>query len=96
MKALILSSPGVTQLTEIPVPTLLAGKALVKMKAASMNRRDEWIKEGKYPGIKYGVTLGSDGSGVVDSVFSEADQHWVTGVPILKCRASHTPFWVCP
>ena len=47
------------------------------MKAAALNRRDEWIKEGKYPGIKYGVTLGSDGSGVVEKVFDEADNHWV-------------------
>lgn len=42
-----------------------------------MNRRDEWIREGKYPGIKYGVTLGSDGSGVVEKVFDSSDQHWV-------------------
>ena len=77
MKALILTNPGVTELKEVPVPILSHGKALVKMKAVSMNRRDEWIKEGKYPGIKYGVTLGSDGSGVVEKVFDEADQHWV-------------------
>jgi zinc-binding alcohol dehydrogenase/oxidoreductase len=77
MKALQLLSPGVTQLVDIPVPELTTGKALVKMKAASMNRRDEWIKEGKYPGIKYSVTLGSDGSGVVEKVFSESDQHWI-------------------
>jgi zinc-binding alcohol dehydrogenase/oxidoreductase len=77
MKALILTNPGVTELKEVPIPEIAPGKALVKMKAASLNRRDEWIKEGKYPGIKYGVTLGSDGSGVVEKVFSESDQHWV-------------------
>jgi len=77
MKALILTSPGVTELKEIPTPALVPGNALIKMKATSLNRRDEWIKEGKYPGIKYGVTLGSDGSGVVENVFSETDKHWV-------------------
>lgn len=77
MKALILTSPGVTELKEIPTPNLVPGNALIKMKATSLNRRDEWIKEGKYPGIKYGVTLGSDGSGVVEKVFDEAEQHWV-------------------
>ncbi len=77
MKALILTSPGVTELKEVPLPELSHGKALVKMWAASMNRRDEWIKEGKYPGIKYGISLGSDGSGVVEKVFDEADHHWV-------------------
>jgi zinc-binding alcohol dehydrogenase/oxidoreductase len=77
MKALILTSPGMTELREVPIPELSAGKALIRMKAASMNRRDEWIKEGKYPAIKYGVTLGSDGSGVVEKVFDDADKHWV-------------------
>jgi zinc-binding alcohol dehydrogenase/oxidoreductase len=77
MKALILTGPGVTELKEAPIPELSPGRALIKMKAASMNRRDEWIKEGKYPGIKYGVTLGSDGSGVVEKVFDEGDKHWV-------------------
>jgi zinc-binding alcohol dehydrogenase/oxidoreductase len=77
MKALILTEPGITRLSEIDMPKLTAGRALVRMKAASLNRRDEWIKEGKYPGIKYGVTLGSDGSGVVENVFDEADKHWV-------------------
>ena len=77
MKALILTNPGITELKDVPLPTLTTGHALVKMKAAAMNRRDEWIKEGKYPGIKYGVTLGSDGSGVVEKTFGEADNHWV-------------------
>jgi NADPH:quinone reductase-like Zn-dependent oxidoreductase len=77
MKALILTGPGTTELKEIPTPDLTPGKALIKMKAVSMNRRDEWIKEGRYPGIKYGVILGSDGCGVVEKVFSESDQHWV-------------------
>ena len=77
MKALILTGPGITELKEVPVPELSPGKALIKMKAASMNRRDEWIKEGKYPGIKYGGTLGSDGCGVVEKVFSDSDGHWI-------------------
>lgn len=47
------------------------------MKAASLNRRDEWIKEGKYPNIRFGAILGSDGSGVVESVGDEKDKEWV-------------------
>lgn len=53
------------------------GKALVKIKAASLNRRDEWIREGKYPNIRFGVTMGTDGAGIVESVGSESDQPWV-------------------
>ena len=77
MKALILTGPGITELKETALPELSPGKALVKMRAVSMNRRDEWIKEGKYPNIKYGVTLGSDGCGVVEKVFSDTDHHWI-------------------
>jgi NADPH:quinone reductase-like Zn-dependent oxidoreductase len=77
MKALILTGPGITELKDVSVPELSHGKALVKMKAASMNRRDEWIKEGKYPGIKYGGTLGSDGCGVVEKIFNDSDGNWI-------------------
>ena len=77
MKALILSSPGVIELKEIPKPTPGKGQALIRMKAAALNRRDEWIREGKYPNIRYGIIMGSDGSGIVESVGDEANQPWV-------------------
>jgi zinc-binding alcohol dehydrogenase/oxidoreductase len=77
LKALVLSSPGQIELKEIPAPTLSAGKALVRIKAAALNRRDDWIREGKYPNIKFGGVLGSDGAGVVEAVHDETDQAWV-------------------
>jgi NADPH:quinone reductase-like Zn-dependent oxidoreductase len=77
MKALVLAGPGVIELREVPVPMVAPGKALVKIKAASLNRRDEWIREGKYPNIRFGVTMGTDGAGIVESVGSESDQPWV-------------------
>lgn len=77
MKALVLTSAHKIELKEVPSPTLSSGQALVRMKAASLNRRDEWIREGKYPNIKFGVTMGSDGAGVVEKVFDESDQPWI-------------------
>ncbi len=77
MKGLVLAGPGQIDWREFEKPVPVPGKALVKMKAASMNRRDEWIKEGKYPNIRYGVILGSDGSGIVESVGDEKDRSWV-------------------
>ncbi len=77
MKALVLVGPGQIEWKELEQPQLSPGKALVKIKAISLNRRDEWIKEGKYPNIRYGCTMGSDGSGIVESVFDEKDQSWV-------------------
>lgn len=40
----------------------------MQIKAASLNHRDQWIREGKYPNIRLGTTLGSDGCGVVSAV----------------------------
>lgn len=77
MKALILTAPGIIELADRPVPPLAMGEVLVKMKAVALNRRDDWIREGKYPKIKYGVTLGSDGAGVVEAVYDEVNQPWV-------------------
>lgn len=76
MKALVLTEPGLLEIKEIPKPILSAGMALVRIKGAALNRRDDWIREGKYPGIKYGGTLGSDGAGIVEEVFDEADKAW--------------------
>jgi zinc-binding alcohol dehydrogenase/oxidoreductase len=77
MKSLVLIGPGQIEWRELDTPTLAPGKALVKIKAISLNRRDEWIKEGKYPNIRYGGILGSDGAGIVESVADEKDKPWV-------------------
>jgi len=77
MKALVLKDAGLIELREIPKPTVTTGKALVRIKAAALNRRDDWIREGKYPNIKFGVTMGSDGSGIVEEVGDESDQPWI-------------------
>jgi len=77
MKALVLKDAGLIELREISKPTVTTGKALVRIKAAALNRRDDWIREGKYPNIKFGVTMGSDGSGIVEEVGDENDLPWV-------------------
>jgi NADPH:quinone reductase-like Zn-dependent oxidoreductase len=77
MKAIILSAPGKIELKDVPTPTLSAGKALVKIKAVALNRRDDFIREGKYPDIKTGITLGSDGAGIVESVHDDEHKDWV-------------------
>jgi NADPH:quinone reductase-like Zn-dependent oxidoreductase len=77
MKALVLKEAGQIELKELPKPIAIKGKALVRIKAAALNRRDDWIREGKYPNIKFGVTMGSDGAGIVEEVGDEVDQPWV-------------------
>jgi zinc-binding alcohol dehydrogenase/oxidoreductase len=78
MKAIVLEGSGqplVLKEVETPVPK--AGEVLVQLKAASLNRRDWWITQGKYAGISYPAILGSDGAGVVTAVGSGFDADWI-------------------
>lgn len=77
MKALVLSGLGKIEMKEVPVPAVTSGKALVKIKAVALNRRDDWIREGKYPHIKPGCVMGSDGAGVVEAVHDDEHKDWI-------------------
>src|ERR1700743_2357373 len=78
MKAIVLEAPDKPLVfKEVEKPSLAAGEALVKIKAAALNRRDYWITVGKYAGIKYPTILGSDGAGVVAEVGSDSDKHLI-------------------
>ncbi|MBU3740706.1 MAG: zinc-binding dehydrogenase [Candidatus Kapabacteria bacterium] len=65
MQALVLTSDtfGITTVSD-PVP--VAGETCVKVLAAGLNRRDQWIREGKYAKIVYPAILGSDACGLTD------------------------------
>ncbi|WP_339606225.1 zinc-binding dehydrogenase [uncultured Roseivirga sp.] len=70
MKALVLVGhpENKIQLLEVEKPVPTEGKVLIKLKAAALNRRDQWIREGKYPNIQMNTILGSDGAGIVEEV----------------------------
>ncbi len=53
------------------------GEAMVRLRAAALNRRDVWIQKGQYAGLKFPIVLGSDGAGVVESVGEESDGAWI-------------------
>jgi len=66
MKAVtITQNPEPIRLMEMPKPVVDVGECLMKLSASALNRRDQWIREGMYPGIQYGTILGSDGCGEV-------------------------------
>ncbi|WP_421765254.1 zinc-binding dehydrogenase [Ekhidna sp.] len=54
------------QLVDIDKPSVSGDTCLVKLTASALNRRDQWIREGMYPGIQFGTVLGSDGCGLVE------------------------------
>lgn len=62
---------------EVPIPELKSGEALIRIKAAALNHRDEWCRQGLYPNLTDGAILGSDGAGIVESVFDGVNSSWV-------------------
>ncbi|MFP6737836.1 MAG: zinc-binding dehydrogenase [Planctomycetota bacterium] len=66
MKALVLEElKQPLQLQERPDPQPGPGEVVVRLEAASLNRRDYWITQGLYPGTTTPTVPGSDGAGVV-------------------------------
>lgn len=85
MKAITISEQSETiEIIEKEVPQPTAHQVLIKLHAAALNRRDQWIREGKYPGIKLGTTLGSDGAGVVVNLGEEVDESWLNKEVIIN------------
>ncbi|MEP1097126.1 MAG: zinc-binding dehydrogenase [Cyclobacteriaceae bacterium] len=74
MKAITITAEAEPiQLVELPKPEVHRGECLVRIEAAALNRRDQWIREGRYPDIQFGCILGSDGCGVVE----EGPDEWL-------------------
>jgi zinc-binding alcohol dehydrogenase/oxidoreductase len=79
MRAIVLTALGDTdnlRLEQRPDPTPGAGEAVVRLRAAALNRRDVWIRKGQYAGIKVPIVLGSDGAGEVVDVGAGVDPSW--------------------
>ncbi|MCS7019288.1 MAG: zinc-binding dehydrogenase [Cytophagales bacterium] len=72
------------QLLDVPKPVARRGEALIRMQAAALNHRDEWIRQGKYPHIRPFCTLGSDGCGVVEAVGDNVDAAWIGKTVIIN------------
>lgn len=69
-----LKSPLVEERREALQPA--EGQAVVRLRAAALNRRDYWITQGMYPGIRLPVVLGSDGTGTVVRIGDGVPHHW--------------------
>ena len=76
MKALVLREDSFG-LEEVEQPVPAESYALVKLRFAALNHRDQWIREGQYARIAYPSILGSDGMGVVEAVGSDGENDWV-------------------
>jgi zinc-binding alcohol dehydrogenase/oxidoreductase len=80
MKAIVLRELGGPEkllLEEVPDPQPGPGEVVVKLKAAALNHRDQWIRQGQYAGIKLPIVLGSDGAGLVHAIGEGVDSVWL-------------------
>jgi zinc-binding alcohol dehydrogenase/oxidoreductase len=85
MQAILLheiGDPDVLRLEEYPDPVPGDGEVVVRLRAAAINRRDVWIRRGRYPGISFPIILGSDGAGEVVGVGPGVDRGLV-GRPVV-------------
>ena len=76
MKALVVKKNHHISLEEVAKPAVGEGEVRVRIKAASINKRDYWISIGKYPDIKTDIILGSDGAGIVDEIGEGVSKTW--------------------
>ena len=77
MRAIQLTAINEMFISEVPAPQPARGEAQVRLKAAALNHRDVWIKQGQYAGITYPILPGSDGAGIVESVGLGGDPQWI-------------------
>ncbi|WP_143961522.1 zinc-binding dehydrogenase [Litoribacter populi] len=78
MKGLILTDKISDRIAvrDVELPELKDDEVLVEIRAAALNHRDQWCREGRYPNIQNGVILGSDGAGVVKKLGRDVDPTW--------------------
>lgn len=76
MKALIIADNNQLEFIEKEIPKPKEHEVLVKIKAVALNHRDQFIREGKYPGIRPGTTLGSDACGTVIETGAQVESAW--------------------
>src|SRR5690606_21634262 len=79
MKGIVLNRQRDSKIefASLPDPELKSGEALIRIKAAALNHRDEWCRQGLYPNLSDGTVLGSDGAGIVEKVSDTDDSSWV-------------------
>lgn len=79
MRALFLQENPQEKLAilDVPIPTPQVGEALIKVKSAALNHRDQWCRVGMYPNIRFPSILGSDACGYVAEVGKAEDNTWV-------------------
>ncbi len=78
-------------LEELPAPTPARGEVLIRLRAASLNRRDAWICRGQYAKIRLPSVLGSDGAGEVTALGEGVDPAWLSRRVVIDAAQNWGP-----
>lgn len=77
MKAAVLQGIQELVVDSVATPHAAPGDVVVRLRAAALNHRDVWIKQGAYAGLKFPIIPGSDGAGEVVEVGPGVDATWL-------------------
>ncbi|HWZ95492.1 MAG TPA: zinc-binding dehydrogenase [Opitutaceae bacterium] len=77
MRVAQLAAVNELKIASVTDPQAGPGEAVVRLRAAALNRRDLWIKLGQYAGLKFPCIPGSDGAGIVESAGAGVDAAWL-------------------
>jgi zinc-binding alcohol dehydrogenase/oxidoreductase len=72
-----LGDVGNLRVEEWPMPVPGPGEVVVRVRAASLNHRDVWIRRGQYAGIRLPAILGSDATGEVTAAGDADGKSWL-------------------
>ncbi|RLD23056.1 MAG: alcohol dehydrogenase [Bacteroidetes bacterium] len=84
MKALVVGKNKELSILDLPDSQVSDNEVRVKLHSAALNKRDHWISIGKYPDIKDGIVLGSDGAGIIDQVGEGVSKTWMDKAVIIN------------
>src|ERR1041385_1596401 len=63
IRGVVLDAVQRLDVRNVPAPEPAPGEAIVRLRAAALNHRDVWIKQGQYAGLKFPIIPGSTGAG---------------------------------
>jgi zinc-binding alcohol dehydrogenase/oxidoreductase len=80
--------PEVLRYEDVPDPVAGAGEVLIRLRAASLNHLDLWVRQGR-PSVPKPRILGADGAGVVEALAEGVDRFEVGDRVVINPGLAH-------
>jgi NADPH:quinone reductase-like Zn-dependent oxidoreductase len=82
--------PEVLRHEDVPDPSAGAGEVLVRLRAASLNHLDIWVRQGR-PSVPKPRILGADGAGIVEELGGGVDDFKLGDAVVINPGLAHDP-----